>query len=231
MTSLVAFAILTAVCTGCQCLPEIATAPLGPRNDKLGGVCHFDGGLYRLQVRRRERHAAPLQRPMRSVRCHQTYKPARRSLSAATPHISAFSILTAACTGCECLPEIATAPLGPRNDKPEGIAPMNLCRKHCQPAWRSLPARGTPLQTQSVCTTISILNASCKRCAGRGMPRPYNARLAALQHFPLSIFHEKNPGPASGIFRQHRTIQREHSAKNDRRRPKLQLCGVALLNL
>ena len=25
-----------------------------------GGVCHFDGGLYGLQVRRRERHAAPL---------------------------------------------------------------------------------------------------------------------------------------------------------------------------
>ena len=45
-----------------NCLPEIATAPLGPRNDKLGGVCHFDGGLYGLQVRRREGHAAPLQR-------------------------------------------------------------------------------------------------------------------------------------------------------------------------
>ena len=40
----------------------------------------------------------------------------------------------------DCLPEIATAPLGPRNDKPEGIAPMNLCRKYCQPAWRSLTA-------------------------------------------------------------------------------------------
>ena len=41
MTSLVAFAILTAVCTGCQCLPEIATAPLGPRNDKSGAVAVF----------------------------------------------------------------------------------------------------------------------------------------------------------------------------------------------
>ena len=43
-----------------------------------------------------------------------------------------------------CLPEIATAPSGPRNDKSEGIAPLNLCRDHCQSARRSLPARGTP---------------------------------------------------------------------------------------
>ena len=67
-------------------LLEIATAPSGPRNDKLGslmpmnlrcmickctrrslsaatdaiGVYHFNGGLYGLQVLRRERHAAPL---------------------------------------------------------------------------------------------------------------------------------------------------------------------------
>ena len=39
-----------------------------------------------------------------------------------------------------CLPEIATAPSGPRNDKSEGIAPLNLCRDHCQPARRSLTA-------------------------------------------------------------------------------------------
>ena len=56
-----------------------------------------------------------------------------------------------------CLPEIApqghflalraqgaTAPLGPRNDKLEGLAPQNACRKDCQPARRSQPARGTP---------------------------------------------------------------------------------------
>ena len=35
------------------------------------------------------------------------------------------------------LQEIATAPSGPRNDKLEGTAPMNLCRNHCLPAWRS----------------------------------------------------------------------------------------------
>ena len=40
----------------------------------------------------------------------------------------------------QCLPEIATAPLGPRNDKLEGLAPQNACRKDCQPARRSLSA-------------------------------------------------------------------------------------------
>ena len=39
-----------------------------------------------------------------------------------------------------CLPEIATAPLGPRNDKLGGIAPNNLCRNYCQPVRRSLSA-------------------------------------------------------------------------------------------
>ena len=64
-----------------SCLPEIApqghflalraqgaTAPLGPRNDKSGGVCHFDGGLYGLQVHRREGHAPPLQWRVQSPR-------------------------------------------------------------------------------------------------------------------------------------------------------------------
>ena len=56
----------------------------------------------------------------------------------------------------DCLPEIAPQggtssrfalrapqPLEPRNDKSEGIAPMNLCRDHCQSAWRSQPTKGS----------------------------------------------------------------------------------------
>ena len=42
-----------------------------------------------------------------------------------------------------CLHEIATAPLGPRNDKSVGLAPQNVCRNHRQPARRSPPAKGT----------------------------------------------------------------------------------------
>mgnify|MGYP000001782614 FL=1 len=42
------------------------------------------------------------------------------------------------CSGRCC--EIATAPLGPRNDKSGSIAPLNSCHQYCQPAWRSLSA-------------------------------------------------------------------------------------------
>ncbi|MDY5340763.1 hypothetical protein, partial [Faecousia sp.] len=37
---------------------------------------------------------------------------------------------------------------------------------------------------------------------------------------------KKNPGPASGIFRQHRTIQREHSARDFLSRRDLESAGV-----
>ena len=75
------FTILTTAIPNWKCLSEIApqghflalraqgaTAPLGPRNDKSGGVCHFDGGLYGLQVHRREGHAPPLQWRVQSPR-------------------------------------------------------------------------------------------------------------------------------------------------------------------
>ncbi len=62
-----------------------------PRNDKFGGFA-----------------------PLNLFRDH--CQSAWRSLSAATDAIGACH-LTAVCTGCQCLPEIATAPLGPRNDK------------------------------------------------------------------------------------------------------------------
>ena len=69
-----------------------------------------------------------------------------------TPYFGAYR-LTTADTSRRCFPEIApqghflalraqgaTAPLGPRNDKLEGLAPQNACRKDCQPARRSLSA-------------------------------------------------------------------------------------------
>ena len=89
--------------------------------------------------------------------CRKYCHPARRSLSAATPHISAFSILTAACTGCECLPEIATGAERPRNDKSGAVAFLTLAR------------------TSRRCSV------------GRGMPLPYNARQKASCSSPLSI--------------------------------------------
>ena len=48
---------------------------------------------------------------------------------------------------CRALQEIATAPSGPRNDNLEGTAPMNLCRNHCLPAWRSGRCITSPAKT------------------------------------------------------------------------------------
>ena len=63
----------------------------------------------------------------------------------------------------DCLPEIATAPSGPRNDKSGGFAPLNLCRNHCQPAWRSLSA-----------ATFSLARRPCTTSAAAfpRLPRP-----------------------------------------------------------
>ena len=95
-----------------------ATAPLGPRNDKLGGIApnnlcrnycqpvrrsgnaatdaigahHFNGGLYELQVPSRD--------------CHVGLRPPRND----KPLVS--TILTAAYTNCKYLPEIATSAYG-----------------------------------------------------------------------------------------------------------------------
>ena len=76
-------------CTSCKCLPEIATAPLGPRNDKSGGHPRFIDGPLITPVQRREGTARPLQgacgRRGRSVILGCAW----RSLSAATDAIGA----------------------------------------------------------------------------------------------------------------------------------------------
>ena len=107
--------ILTAACTNCKCLPEIATSAYGllaMTNLVAGAV----GGVHR-----------NLQLPMALT--ERRYSQTWRRIRSAMP----FPFR-------QCLPEIATAPLGPRNDKLEGLAPQNMCRKDCQTAWRSLSA-------------------------------------------------------------------------------------------
>ena len=111
-----------------NCLPEIApqghflalraqgaTAPTGPRNDKLGGIA-------------------------RSAALPNNRQPARRSLSAATGRLLVPAILMAAGTKRQCLPEIATGAERPRNDKFGSIVrsamlPYNL------PACKALAER------------------------------------------------------------------------------------------
>ena len=107
--------ILTTACTDCKCLPEIATSAYGllaMTNLVAGAV----GGVHR-----------NLQLPMALT--ERRYSQTWRRIRSAMP----FPFR-------QCLPEIATAPLGPRNDKLEGLAPQNMCRKDCQPARRSLSA-------------------------------------------------------------------------------------------
>ena len=98
-----------------NCLPEIATSAYGllaMTNLVAGAV----GGVHR-----------NLQLPMALT--ERRYSQTWRRIRSAMP----FPFR-------QCLPEIATAPLGPRNDKLEGLAPQNACRKDCQPARRSLSA-------------------------------------------------------------------------------------------
>ena len=68
-----------------------------------------------------------------------------------------------------CLPEIATAPSGPRNDKSEGIAPLNLCRDHCQSARRSLSAATGPVGAVSHFND-SLFPAQVQRREGHAAP-------------------------------------------------------------
>ena len=109
------------------------------------GAHHFIDTRYGLRVQRRERHAAPLQQQVRSAECHQTYKSARRSLTAATPYFSAVSVLTAVGTRQRCLHEIATSACGL-------LAMTNL----------------------GAITVLAIARANRSCSAGSGMPLPYN---------------------------------------------------------
>ena len=69
--------------------------------------------------------------------------------------------------------EIATAPSGPRNDKSGGIAPLNLFRNHCQPAWRSLTAAADAIGLYVFIVSLFLALVRSR------------ARLSAPLHFPL----------------------------------------------
>ena len=119
------------VCDQRECLPEIATGAKRPRNDTSGGAVV---------------HQRP---PAIEWLC------TRRSLSAATPHILAFTVLSLTCTDrqhsagsgmplpyngvCdqrECLPEIATGAKRPRNDT------SGSAKVHQRPCTVELPRTG-----------------------------------------------------------------------------------------
>ncbi len=83
----------------------------------------------------------------------------RRSATKPTSPVGTGSVLTAAGTSRQCLPEIATAPLGPRNDNSGAGA------------------------------VLAIACSDRQHCAGPGCPLPYSASSAASHDSPLSIFN------------------------------------------
>ena len=60
--------------------------------------------------------------------------------------------------------EIATAPLGPRNDKSGSIAPLNSCHQYCQPAWRSLSAATDAIGRCVFIDTLHELEVPSRDC-------------------------------------------------------------------
>ena len=165
--------ILTAACTNCKCLPEIATSAYGllaMTNLVAGAV----GGVHRnlqLPMALTERRYSQTWRRIRSAMPFP-FRQCLPEIATSAYGLLAMTNLVAGAVGGvhrnlqlpmalterrysqtwrrirsampfpfrQCLPEIATAPLGPRNDKLEGLAPQNACRKDCQPARRSLSA-------------------------------------------------------------------------------------------
>ena len=85
--------------------------------------------------------------------------------------------MTAVCTGCKCLPEIATGAKRPRNDKSGAFAILTAVCTGC----KCLPeiATGAKRPRNDKSGAFAILTAVCtdyKCVAGSGMPLPYIGR-------------------------------------------------------
>ena len=145
---------------------------------------------------------------------------APRKGDAATPHTSAHTVLTAACTGCKCLPEIATAPLGPRNDKSGAFAILSLPNTNRRCSARS----GMPLPYSArpeVCVFF-ILHFSVFRIHFHA-PLPYNARQKASCSSPRSILVFPLPSRSSSTHNITNIFVLWKKHKNPRGNPKRSL--------
>ena len=148
-----------------DCLPEIATSAAPPRNDNSGGA----GAVLAIARTNRSCSAGSGMPLPYNGWC------GRRSATKPTSPVGTGSVLTAAGTSRQCLPEIATAPLGPRNDKSGAITVLAIARA----------------------------NRSCS--AGPGCPLPYSTSSAASRHFPLTLLSPnrgscRRPLPSRGDF-------------------------------
>ena len=200
-----------------NCLPEIApqghflalraqgaTAPLGPRNDKSGGVCHFDGGLYGLQVHRREGHAPPLQWRVQSPRvpgnlqlpmavtprkgdAASVRRQSRQRLRSDRRYrrnrfLRFYRHLVRTGSAFPRLPRR----FAPRNDKPLAFTVLSIActgRQHCA-------GHGCPLPTTHGRRPAYFSFFIFQFSGFISMrPLPYNAFPAALRKIPRSAFH------------------------------------------
>ena len=75
-----------------------------------------------------------------------------------------------ACTGCKCLPEIATGAKRPRNDNSGGVTPQNPCATCCWPAWRSLSAATDAIGAHRFNSSLYRLQVPSRDCHGRKAP-------------------------------------------------------------
>ena len=74
----------------------------------------------------------------------------------------------------------------PRNDKFRGIAPLNLFRNHCQPAWRSLTAATDAIGLYVL--SAAGTNRQCLPEIATGEKRPRNDNLGGIYHFNDSLY-------------------------------------------
>ena len=166
--------------------------------------------------------------------CHVGLRPPRNDNSGASSFYRQPADYAGASRGVEDAAPYKVCAVGDRATKPGACMALATRKGHAASVRRQSRQRLRSERRYRRNRCVPLYRYSMRAAS----VAPGEACLAPTTHDwqPCSTFHspfstKKNPGPASGIFRQHRTIQREHSAKNDRRRPKLQLCGVALLNL
>ena len=98
--------------------------------------------------------------------------------------------------------EIATAPLGPRNDKSGSIAPLNSCHQYCQPTWRpEREARGSALGVQSregsyVFAGAFVISNMVLRDCHVGLRPPRNDKSGAITVLsPTCTYRQYSAGP------------------------------------
>ena len=109
---------------------------LAPHNDKSGVITVLTGACTSRQRCAGSGMPLPYNSGCGRRNCFKICNCQWRSVSAATDAIG-LCVFSVARANCKCLPEIATAPSGPRNDKSGNLHGRRNCFKICNCQWRS----------------------------------------------------------------------------------------------